>query len=174
MGMSRDAIEAANQARKDKSDLNAAEIAKQKALGSLAASGARATKPTGTGNKGPKGFDAVNAAILAAKMDPNNKDKQIAAQAAKEAAGIWKTSEAGPGKLGVSTEGNEIKRLKMYEEAVADLEISKEYNRASPERKRELKAETKARIMSKPLPQDEVVNLDRNAKGGIISPIKLD
>ena len=173
MGMTKDAIGAADDARRSLSDANKFALDKQKALGNLAAQGAKIAKPTGgAGSKGPKGFDAVNAAILAAKMDPNNKEKQVAAEAAKEAAALWKTSESGPGKLGVSSEANEIKRVKMYEEALGDLKVNKEYVRATPERKREMEAETRTRVMSQPLPQDN--GTIKLARGGNIGPIKLD
>lgn len=105
MGMSREAIEAANQARKDKTDLNAAEIAKQKALGSLAASGARATKPTGTGSgsKLPQ-VDRLAGQIATQLVDLKNKnpnDPQIKVLESKLAGlkdviATTKTSDKGP------------------------------------------------------------------------------
>jgi hypothetical protein len=83
MGMSREAIEAANQARKDKTDLNSAEIAKQKALGTLAAAGARATKPTGGAGAGNKEWTYATKTYLplAQKKYPNATPEQQQAYA---------------------------------------------------------------------------------------------
>jgi hypothetical protein len=96
MGMSREAIEAANQARKDKTDLNAAEIAKQKALGTLAAAGARATKPTGTGgaNRGPKINEQLAAAEIAYENNPTEANlKNVSAL--RRAVTLTKTTDVG-------------------------------------------------------------------------------
>lgn len=143
--------------------------------GKLAADLAKAYRPVGSkgsGNKEPK-IAEQNYANILADLKATSKPKEgetttqfnarLAREASKLAVAEAKTSESGPGKLGVSTEGNEIKRLKMYEEALADLEVSKEYVRATPERKKEMRAETKTRIMSKPLSQD-----------GAAAPIPLD
>lgn len=51
MGLNREAIAAADQARQDRNAAQQFNIRKNQALGSLAISGARATKPTGTGEK---------------------------------------------------------------------------------------------------------------------------
>lgn len=143
--------------------------------GKLAADLAKAYRPVGSkgsGNKEPK-IAEQNYANILADLKATSKPKEgetptqfnarLAREASKLAVAEAKTSESGAGKLGVSTEANEIKRVKMYEEALADLEVSKEYVRATPERKREMRAETKTRIMSKPLSQD-----------GAVTPIPLD
>jgi hypothetical protein len=144
MGMSREAIEAANQARKDKSDLNAAEIAKQKALGTLAAAGARATKPTGGAGgagKGPKLNEQLAAAEVAHETKPT--DATLRTVTALRRA-VAQTKDVGPGKLGVAQEANNIKIKKAQDDALADLKINKAYVRATPAEQKVMEARTKA------------------------------
>ena len=106
MGQSREAIAAADQARKDKSDANRAEIEKHKALGTLAAAGARATKPTGTagaGNKLPQvdrlaGQIATQIVDLKQKnpSDPQIKVLESKLAGLKDVIATTKTSDKGP------------------------------------------------------------------------------
>jgi hypothetical protein len=171
MGMSRDAIEAANQARKDKSDLNAAEIAKQKALGSLAASGARATKPTGTG-AGGKEFIAGPAAYLGEvkELYPNWSPAKQQAEAFRryqqgKAAGYQGAKE----KTDVASDALDLKRQQFEAEELRKTKIEPDYKDGTPEKKAAMEADAKARAAKRAA--QAVIPL---ARGGTITPIKLD
>jgi hypothetical protein len=172
MGMTKDSIGAADDARRSISDANKFALDKQKALGNLAAQGAKIAKPTGGagGAKQVKLAEQLGAAEIAHETNPTAQTLKTVT-ALRRAVGA--TKDAGPGKLDVSNQGNEIKRIKMYEEALGDLKVNKEYVRATPERQRAMEAEVKTRVMSQPLPQDDGA-IPLKAKGGIISPIKLD
>jgi len=118
--------------------------------GQIAAAVAAAAKPyrsTGGGGGGaPKGYDALNAAILAAKLDPKNPAKQAAAQAAIEAAAAWKTSDVGPTKAGLTevglgnTSAKDIQAAQI--KAREALLLNREYNRAPSDVKKRMEAES--------------------------------
>jgi hypothetical protein len=87
MGMGREALAAADQARKDHDAAQKFKLDKSKALATLAISGARATRPTGTGGaKEPKGVDAYAAAVKAYKLNPTPENR-LAVEAYAEAFG---------------------------------------------------------------------------------------
>lgn len=71
LGLNREALAAANQARQDYNFAQKFKIDKTKALANLAISGARATKPTGGADKGPKNFDSLAAKYVAADLYRN-------------------------------------------------------------------------------------------------------
>lgn len=95
MGLGREAIAAADQARKDHDAAQKFKLDKSKALAQLAISGARATRPTGTGGAGkePKGYDNLTNSIYQDLLtDPANKGvspTKLKAKAAKDAANLW-------------------------------------------------------------------------------------
>lgn len=88
MGMGREAIAAADQARKDHDAAQKFKIDKSKAMAQLAISGANATRPRGAAGSGaakePKGVDAYAAAVRKYKLNPTPKNK-IAVEAYAEA-----------------------------------------------------------------------------------------
>jgi hypothetical protein len=79
MGMSREAILAADQARKDKMDSNRANIEKQKALGIMAGRGMVATRPlAGRGGAGGvKVPEQLAAAEIAFRQNPTPENERI-------------------------------------------------------------------------------------------------
>lgn len=88
MGMGREAIAAADQARKDHDAAQKFKIDKSKAMAQLAISGANATRPRGATGSGaakePKGVDAYAAAVRKYKLNPTPENK-IAVEAYAEA-----------------------------------------------------------------------------------------
>lgn len=79
MGLGREAIAAAEQARKDHDAAQKFKIDKSKALATLAISGSKATRPiggTGGAAKPAKGLDALAAAKLEYKRNPTLQNKQ--------------------------------------------------------------------------------------------------
>ena len=98
MGLNREAIAAADQARQDNMAAQRFGLEKTKAMATVASNMARATKPTGTGgDKTPKNFDALaNTYYEAAKAEneklpPNQRKSETAIKklAYKEAANDW-------------------------------------------------------------------------------------
>jgi hypothetical protein len=157
MGLTRDAM-----AETDKIDAAGVAAAKARkdalvAKGNLAANLAKAYRPVGTGaggaGKGPKLAEQLAAAEIAYSKDPSEANLRIVA-GLRLAADRMRTSESGPGKLGVASEANEIKRTKMYEEALGNLKITPEYKKATAEQRKAMEADTRARVMKQPLPQD--------------------
>jgi hypothetical protein len=73
LGLNREALAAASQARQDYNAAQRFKIDKTKALANLAISGARATKPTGGADKGPKNFDSLAAKYVAADLYRNQR-----------------------------------------------------------------------------------------------------
>jgi len=103
LGLNREALAAANQARQDYNFAQKFKIDKTKALANLAISGARATKPTGGADKGPKNFDALAQSYFDADFEANAalpKDKQLSEKAVRaksyqRAASDWAKMPAG-------------------------------------------------------------------------------
>lgn len=103
LGLNREALAAANQARQDYNSAQRFKIDKTKALANLAISGARATKPTGGADKGPKNFDALAQSYFDADLEANAalpKDKQLSEKAVRaksyqRAASDWAKMPAG-------------------------------------------------------------------------------
>lgn len=122
MGLNREAIAAADQARLDHAAAQKFKLEKAKSLANLAISGARATKPTGAGAGGPKNFDALAQAYYeeakyANEQLPENKrkpDAVVKKLAFKEAAADWAKLPAGEvipikkGELGVKSREADI------------------------------------------------------------------
>jgi hypothetical protein len=104
MGLNREAIAAADQARQDHTAAQRFGLEKTKAMATVASNMARATKPSGTGgDKTPKNFDALaNTYYDAAKAEndalpPEQRKSETALKklAYKEAAGDWAKLPAG-------------------------------------------------------------------------------
>lgn len=103
MGLNREAIAAADQARQDHAAAQKFKLDKTKALASLAISGARATKPTGAGAGGPKGFDNLAATYYEQDKYKNDQlpedqrqpDAVVKAVAYQRAAADWAKVPAG-------------------------------------------------------------------------------
>ena len=104
MGLNREAIAAADQARQDNTAAQRFGLEKTKAMATVASNMARATKPTGTGgDKTPKNFDALaNTYYEAAKAEneklpPDQRKSETAIKklAYKEAANDWAKLPAG-------------------------------------------------------------------------------
>lgn len=103
LGLNREALAAANQARQDYNAAQTFKISKTKALANLAISGARATKPTGGADKGPKNFDALAQSYFEADLEANAKlpegkrlsEKAVKAKSYQRAASDWAKMPAG-------------------------------------------------------------------------------
>lgn len=103
LGLNREALAAANQARQDYNSAQRFKIDKTKALANLAISGARATKPTGGADKGPKNFDALAAKYVAADLFRNQQlpegkrlpNELVEEKAYERAAKDWSKVSAG-------------------------------------------------------------------------------
>ena len=122
-------------------------LLKQGQIAAAVAAAAKPQRPTGGGGGGtPKGYDALNAAILAAKLDPKNPTKQAAAQAAIEAAAAWKTSDIGPTKADLTGQGlgnTSAKDIQTAQiKAREALLLNREYNRAPADVKKTMEAES--------------------------------
>jgi len=103
MGNSRAASAAVESARKDRLDYNRAELERDKALGKLATDMGRVNKPAraaGTGDKLLKVNEQLAQAEIAYEENPNDANKNRVA-ALRRTVDRIKTSESGPGKIGV-------------------------------------------------------------------------
>jgi hypothetical protein len=107
MGLNRDAISAADQARKDHADAQQFGIKKASALASLAGKFATATKPTkGAGADGSKPLkinEQLAEAEVAFENEPNEANKKRVI-ALRRAVGQTKTSDMGPTRANVAQE----------------------------------------------------------------------
>jgi len=113
------------------------------------AAAAKPQRPTGGGGGGtPKGFDALNAAILAAKLDPKNPAKQAAAQAAIEAADRWGKVQ-GTETTATKQDALDITRIKSIEEAktkaIRALRTDIAWGEASPAERKRMEADAEQR-----------------------------
>jgi hypothetical protein len=103
MGNSRAAAAAVESARKDRRDLNKAELDSDIALGRLATEMGKVNKPArpagAGGSKEPKLNEQLSAAEIAYEMDPSEKNRQQVV-AIRRAVDRVKTTESGAGKLG--------------------------------------------------------------------------
>jgi hypothetical protein len=181
MGMSREAIEAANQARKDKTDLNAAEIAKQKALGTLAAAGARATKPTGTGGAGSKlpQVDRQTAQmqdqLIDLKNNPNANPAQVKALEDKIAGRmkiIATGKDVGPEKAGIEMEKLAAATDKdIAAEVRKDKFMNNEWQLAMGDDKKQ--AEIVERMTNDAMTRRNNARAKVNNNSGTVTPIKI-
>jgi len=103
MGNSRAAAAAVESARKDRRDMNKAELDSDIALGKLATEMGKVNKPPRAagagGNKALKLNEQLSAAEVAYEMDPSEKNRQQVV-AIRRAVDRVKTTESGPGKLG--------------------------------------------------------------------------
>lgn len=132
MGLNREAIAAADQARADNTAAQRFGLEKNKAMATVASNMARATRPTGTGgDKTPKGYDNLVTGLygeLKYKNDqlPENErrpDAVLVAEAHRAAAPMWAKLPAG--------EVMEVKRgeLKVDEKTQAATEADKKRQR---------------------------------------------
>ena len=123
-------------------------LLKQASAAAALAAAAKPYRPTGGGGGGgaPKGYDALAQAIYAELRAKGVPEVQARAQAYREAAGTWKTSDIGPTKADLTGEGLDITRAKDIQAAKAKareaLVLNREYNRASPEGKKTMEADS--------------------------------
>ena len=106
MGLGREAIAAADQARKDNADINRAHIEKLRAQATIAARVAQAAKPTGQGGAGksPKLAEQLAAAEVAYEKDPSDANlKNVTAL--RRAMAQAKTTDIGKTKADLTREG---------------------------------------------------------------------
>lgn len=107
MGLGREAIGAADQARKDQADINRAHIEKLRAQATIAARVAQAAKPTGQGGgagKGPKINEQLAAAEVDYENDPSDANlKRVTAL--RRAVAQTKTTDIGKTKADLTREG---------------------------------------------------------------------
>jgi len=164
MGLTRDAIASTTEAQKDRiaADKAALEALKARAKGATDAGRAfRTTGGAGGAGKGPKLAEQLAAAEVAYEKDPTGENlKQVTAL--RRAMDRARTSESGPGKLATANEANEIKRTKMYEEALGELRVTPAYKQANPARQKALEAETRARVMKQPIPADNATPVEND------------
>lgn len=109
MGLTRESIAAADQARKDNQDAQMFGIKKAQALASVAGKYAQATKPTkgtGAGDKMPKINEQLAAAEVAFENDPN-KENRNRVVALRRAVAQTRISDIGAAKVGVAGEAIE-------------------------------------------------------------------
>ena len=103
MGNSRAATTAVENARKDRKDMNKAELDRDIALGRLSTEMGKINKPPRAagagGDKALKLNEQLSAAEVAYEMDPSEKNRQQVV-AVRRAVDRVKTTESGPGKLG--------------------------------------------------------------------------
>jgi len=103
MGNSRAATAAVDNARKDRKDINKAELDRDIALGRLSTEMGKINKPPRAagsgGDKALKLNEQLSAAEVAYEMDPSEKNRQQVV-AIRRAVDRVKTTESGPGKLG--------------------------------------------------------------------------
>lgn len=106
MGLGREAIAAADQARKDQADINRAHIQKLQAQATIASRVAQAAKPTGQGGagKGPKINEQLAAAEVDYENDPSDANlKRVTAL--RRAVAQTKTTDIGKTKADLTREG---------------------------------------------------------------------
>jgi len=128
-------------------------LLKQASAAAALAAAAKPYRPTGGGGGGgaPKGYDALAQAIYAELRAKGVPEVQARAQAHREAAGTWKTSDVGPTKAGLTGEGLDITLADKVNAAKAKAReelkfTNKDYNRASPEEKKRLEIESDKRV----------------------------
>lgn len=139
MGLNKEALAAADQARVDHNAAQRFKIDKLKALSTVVAAGARATKPTGTG--APKNFDALAARYVAADMYRNEQlpenqrlPKELVEEKAYErAAKDW--SKISAGDL-MNIKGGEL-RVKERDVTVGETRAATEQERLEEERNKQ-------------------------------------
>ena len=120
MGLNREAIAAADQARADHAAAQRFGLDKNKALATVASGMARATRPTAAGAGGPKGFDNLAAKYYAAAKLENDKlppekrkpDAIVEAESYQRAAADWAKVPAGE-TIGLKKEQNIIEGRKV-------------------------------------------------------------
>ena len=175
MGLGREAIAAAEAARKSHGEAQKAKLDKSKALATLAISGARATKPTGTGGaaKSLKGYDNLLDSIYQDMLaDPANKGispAKLRRQAATEAADLWgKLSGQRAGDLrelpSDTTRGTAInERLEKWESLDPSIQTLKKND---PEKYAQRKAEKRAELEKSYDSKAKDGNKNSSSKGG--------
>jgi hypothetical protein len=153
MGLGKEALareaelaKAIREGDKEKVDL----LLKQASAAAALAAAAKPQRPTGGGGGGgggaAKGYDALAQAIYAELRAQGVPEIKAKAQAYREAAGTWKTSDIGPTKADLAGEDLDITRAKDIQAAKAKareaLVLNREYNRASPEGKKTMEADS--------------------------------
>lgn len=139
MGLNKEALAAADQARVDHNAAQRFKIDKLKALSTVVSAGARATKPTGAG--APKNFDALAARYVAADMFRNQQlpenqrqPKELVEEKAYErAARDWSKISAGE-LMGIK--GGEL-RVKERDVTVGETRAATEQERLEEERNKQ-------------------------------------
>lgn len=120
MGLTRESIAAADQARKDNQDAQMFGIKKAQALASVAGKYAQATKPTkgtGAGDKMPKINEQLAAAEVAFENDPSKENKNRVV-ALRRAVSQTRTSDIGATKAGIAGEAIEAPLDRAAREAL--------------------------------------------------------
>lgn len=178
MGLTKDAMASVTDAQKDRIAADKAQLEALKARNTGAASAARAFRPTGSSGAGkePKMNEQLVAAEIAYEKNPTAETLGNL-KAVRRAVDRAKTSDSGVNRTRTADEANAIKRDKMVEDALEVFVYTPKFLSSSPAQQKVLIAEETARVRGLPIPKDGAVtpiNLDGKAKGGIISPIKLD
>lgn len=158
MGLNRDAISAADQARRDHDAAQQFGIKKAQALANVAGKFASATKPTKVaGAGGPKPLklaEQLAAAEVAHETNPS--DKTLATVSAlRRAVAQTKTSDYGPTRAGLGEEQLDVKLGEAVTTAQQKLKFTPEYLKADPAGKAQMMRDEAARVRAnagKPAP----------------------
>jgi len=141
MGLNRDAIAAADQARKDHDAAQQFGIRKAQALANVAGKFATATKPTKTGGsgagKGPKINEQLAAAEIAHETNPTNATLATVT-ALRRAVAQTKTSDFGPTRANLGEAGLDVRLGEAITTAQQKIKFTPEYLKADAAGKQQM------------------------------------
>jgi hypothetical protein len=141
MGLNRDAIAAADQARKDHDAAQQFGIRKAQALANVAGKFATATKPTKAGGsgagKGPKINEQLAAAEIAHETNPTNATLATVT-ALRRAVAQTKTSDFGPARANLGEAGLDVRLGEAITTAQQKIKFTPEYLKADAAGKQQM------------------------------------
>jgi hypothetical protein len=149
MGLNRDAISAADQARKDHDAAQQFGIKKANALASVAGKFASATKPTkAAGSGGPKPLKiAEQLAAAEIEHETNPSDASLnRVNALRRAVAQTKTSDYGPTRAGQVDAGLDVRLGEAITTAQQKLKFTPEYVKATPAEKAQMMRDEATRV----------------------------
>jgi hypothetical protein len=176
MGAGREAIGATKDIEANRLAAHTAERADIMAGITGAGKFAQAFRPVGGAGAGGAGKVKLNEQLAAAEVAHETKPtpETLKTVTALRRA-VAQVKDIGPEKVNLGNAANDVKYQALVQKGLGELQVTPKYLKATPEQQKVMEAEVTNRIRSQPLPQDGVIDLnDRKAKGGIISPIKLD
>jgi hypothetical protein len=149
MGLNRDAISAADQARKDHDAAQQYGVRKANALANVAGKFAAATKPTkAAGSGGPKPLKiAEQLAAAEIEHETNPSDASLnRVNALRRAVAQTKTSDYGPTRAGQVDASLDVKLGEAITTAQQKLKFTPEYVKATPAEKAQMMRDEAARV----------------------------